>query len=210
MNRSPIRARWTFATTGTLLIAIATTVPAQAHHMMGGAMPATFGQGLLSGLGHPIIGIDHLAFLVAMGVAVGAAGLHLGVPFAFVAASAVGVALHVTGVTVPVSEVIVALTVLLAGGLVASGRNLGPWAWAALFAAAGLFHGYAFGESIFGAERTPLMAYLIGLVAIQTVLATAVALLTRRFGTSLLAPRMAGAVVAGIGIAVLAAQVLPH
>ena len=30
--------------------------------------------------------------------------------------------------------------------------------WGALFAAAGLVHGYAFGESIFGAEATPLAA----------------------------------------------------
>ena len=38
--------------------------PALAHHMMGGRMPATFGEGLLSGLGHPIIGLDHFAALV--------------------------------------------------------------------------------------------------------------------------------------------------
>ena len=42
--------------------------PALAHHVMGGAMPATFGQGLLSGLGHPIIGLDHLAALVGAGL----------------------------------------------------------------------------------------------------------------------------------------------
>ena len=41
--------------------------PALAHHVMGGRMPATFGQGFLSGLGHPVIGLDHLAAVVAVG-----------------------------------------------------------------------------------------------------------------------------------------------
>jgi len=41
--------------------------PALAHHLMGGKMPTTFGEGILSGLGHPIIGIDHFAAIVAVG-----------------------------------------------------------------------------------------------------------------------------------------------
>src|SRR5215218_6836998 len=78
--------------------------PAFAHHVMGGSTPSTFGQGLLSGLGHPIIGIDHLAFLVAVGVVVGLARLNLVLPLVFVGASAVGVLLHVKGVTIPAVE----------------------------------------------------------------------------------------------------------
>ena len=37
-----------------------------AHHPMGGNTPSTLWEGLLSGVGHPIIGFDHLAFIVAM------------------------------------------------------------------------------------------------------------------------------------------------
>lgn len=47
---------------GLLLVVFA---PVFAHHPMGGMTPQTFSQGLLSGLGHPIIGLDHFAFLVA-------------------------------------------------------------------------------------------------------------------------------------------------
>ena len=59
--------------------------PAAAHHVMGGRTPATFTQGLLSGLGHPIIGVDHLAFVVAVGIAVGVARLSLALPAVFIA-----------------------------------------------------------------------------------------------------------------------------
>ena len=40
---------------------------AWAHHFMDGGLPQTFAQGLLSGLGHPVIGLDHAAFIVAAG-----------------------------------------------------------------------------------------------------------------------------------------------
>src|SRR3954454_5706230 len=82
----------------------ATSVSASAHHLMGGKMPASFADGLLSGLGHPVIGIDHWAFLAAVGLAVGAGGLNLAMPGIFVACSAIGVALHVNAVNIPASE----------------------------------------------------------------------------------------------------------
>ncbi len=186
-----------------------TLAPASAHHLMGGKTPSTFGEGLLSGLGHPVIGPDHLAFLVAVGIAVGAGGLSLALPIVFVAASAIGVALHVGAVELPAAELIVAVSVIAAGVLLARGRALPLAAWAALFGIAGLAHGYAYGESIFGAEPSPLWAYLLGLVAIQSLLAIGIALIVRRLGTDLsaVAPRLAGAAIAGIGTMVLMGQI---
>jgi urease accessory protein len=187
------------------------TASASAHHVMGGKMPTTFAEGFLSGLGHPVIGPDHLAFLLAIGVAVGVGGLSLVLPLLFVVASAIGVTLHVNGVNLPGAEIVVAASVLFAGFLIARGRALPVSLWAILFAAAGLFHGYAFGESIFGAERSPLHAYLLGLIIVQSVLTVGTALLVRRRagGVSAIAPRLAGAVIIGVGLATLIAQLIP-
>ena len=180
--------------------------PAFAHHMMGGRTPSTFMEGLLSGLGHPVMGLDHLAFLVAIGVAVGVFGLSLLLPIAFIVAMALGVLLHVNGAGLPAAEFVVAASVLLAGGLLAWGRPLPVAAWGALFAIAGLFHGYSLGESIYGADRSALGAYLLGLVVIQSVLAIGVALLVRHYGARLtsVAPRIAGALILAVGVVVLA------
>lgn len=198
---------------GAILIAVLAMAsePAFAHHVMGGGTPSTFAQGFLSGLGHPIIGIDHLAFLVAVGVVVGIAGLNLILPLVFVGMAAIGVLLHVRGITIPAVEVLVAGSVILVGALLAHGARVVPLAWGALFALAGLIHGYAYGESIFGAEATPVGAYLLGLVIIQAAIVTGIAFAMQkstRVAFSI-APRLAGAVVAGIGLAVLAQQVLP-
>jgi urease accessory protein len=158
-----------------------------------------------------VIGPDHLAFLLAIGVAVGGGGLSLVLPLLFVVASAIGVTLHVNGVNLPGAEIVVAVSVLFAGFLIARGRALPVSLWAILFAAAGLFHGYAFGESIFGAERSPLHAYLLGLIIVQSVLTVGTALLVRRRagGVSAIAPRLAGAVIIGVGLATLIAQLIP-
>ena len=67
-----------------LALTVATVLSAQAHHVMGGRTPETFMQGLLSGLAHPVIGLDHLAFIVAMGVAAGVATLNLAIPVVFI------------------------------------------------------------------------------------------------------------------------------
>ena len=113
-------------------------------------------------------------------------------------------------VTLPGAELIVAASVLFAGALLAVERKIPAAWWSGLFVLAGLFHGYAFGESIDGAEAAPLAAYLIGLVSVQTALTIGVALASRTlWRASPIAPRLAGAAVCGVGFAALVAQIVP-
>jgi len=154
------------AISGVLLLA---SSPAFAHHAMGGATPQTFAQGLLSGLAHPVIGLDHLAFLIAamlLACTLKGAARFL-VPLVFVGATLGGTAMHVGAANIPLSETLVAISVIIAGVLALTRRNPGAVALGALFAASGILHGYAYGESIVGAEMTPLLAYLAGFAAIQ-------------------------------------------
>lgn len=154
---------------GLLLIA---TSPAFAHHAMGGMTPQTFSQGLLSGLAHPIIGLDHFAFLVAAMVLTsmlkGVARFL--VPLAFIGATIAGTVLHLGAANIPMSETLVALSVVLGGVLALTWRYSGALMLSAIFAVSGVLHGYAYGESIVGAETTPLLAYLAGFAAIQYAL----------------------------------------
>jgi urease accessory protein len=189
------------------LAGLAAATPALAHHPMGGMTPETFSQGLLSGLGHPIIGLDHLAALVGVGLVASRFVRGLTLPAFWVVAMAAGVGLHLMSADLPYAEAFVALSVV-AIGLAATIRTTLPYALiAVLFAAGGAVHGYALGESIIGAETTPLAAYLIGLVAVQTALTTGIAFAARSLAKgSLAAPalRFAGLAVAVTGVAALA------
>ena len=169
LNRALLKKLSALAAGATILA----PVPALAHHMMGGKLPDTFLQGLLSGLGHPIIGLDHFAAIVGVGILAALIGQGVRPVLAFSAALILGVVLHLASANIPAAEVLVGLSTLMIGGVVALRRSLGLLPAALLFAAAGVVHGYALGESIVGAEPSPLGAYLAGLLAIQTVIAVA-------------------------------------
>jgi urease accessory protein len=189
----------------------ATAAGAHAHHAMGGETPRTLWQGLLSGLAHPVIGVDHLAVTIAAGLlaatlsrpparkSIVPAAL---LPLAFVAAGAAGAGLHVAGY--------VALSVVALGALVLARIRVPAPALAALFAAAGLVHGHALAESIVGAEPAPLAAYLMGLAAVQyavalTALFAARWTMAERPALARSAFAAAGAAVAAVGLAFLLA-----
>src|SRR5438445_7511134 len=153
---------------------------AWAHHFMDGGLPQTFAQGLLSGLGHPVIGLDHAAFIVAAGFFLASVEGGMWGVLALIAGSLFGAALHLTGFGLPGGEIGVALSVILIGGLLMARRQIRLSWLASSLALAGILHGYAYAESIFGAEAAPLGAYLIGFSLIQLGIATAVLLIHRR------------------------------
>lgn len=140
--------------------------PASAHHAMGGATPANAWEGLLSGLAHPVIGLDHLAFVVAAGLIAAVHRRGAFIPIAFVAASLIGTGVHGLAWNLPAPELLISVSVLLFGALLMARRRSLPLAMV-LASTAGVFHGYGYGESIVGAESTPLLAYLLGLALVQ-------------------------------------------
>ncbi|HKA78481.1 MAG TPA: HupE/UreJ family protein [Xanthobacteraceae bacterium] len=183
--------------------------PALAHHAMGGVTPASFLDGLLSGLSHPVIGLDHLAAVIAVGCL--AAGQRHGAVLAigYVIAMIIGAAAHIGEATVAGAGIFVAFSVIALGLVLLRAQALRTDIAFALFAFAGLVNGYALGESIAGAESKPIYGYFIGLVLVQSGIAllamAAVPVLTARKPS---VGRVIGGVVAGIGLGVLAAQVV--
>ena len=49
--------------------AVMAATPAMAHHPLGGLPMETLSHGLLSGIGHPVLGFDHLFFVAIFGIA---------------------------------------------------------------------------------------------------------------------------------------------
>ena len=195
-----------------LIVLAFSSAPAFAHHLMGGRTAATFGEGILSGLGHPVIGLDHFAAVVAVGCLAAAHRAASALAVAFVLAMMAGVALHLHGATVPGAEILVALSVIALGTLMLHHRQMSAGAALVLFAMVGVIHGYALGELIYGAEPTPLYGYLLGLALIQGAIVLASAKIARDLAqrSSDLSPlRLVGAGIAGIGLAVLMQQLIP-
>lgn len=177
---------------------------ALAHHPMGGETPDTFVEGLLSGVGHPIIGTDHLAFILAVGLLAAIARAPIWAPMLFVGGTLFGCLAALGGVELAINEWLVLASVLILGGAVALGhKRFGPLEIGG-FALAGLFHGMAYSEAVIGAETGPILAYLIGFALIQSLIAIGVMLAVRALWQNeklALNARLGGALVAGIGVA---------
>jgi len=188
--------------TGLSALATLIATPALAHHPLAGAPMETFTHGVLSGIGHPLLGFDHFFFVVAIGLAAAMIGRLSSAPLGYIGAMIVGVFVAYGGLSIPGAELVIAASLIVLGGLVASGAALHAPMVMAIFAAAGLFHGWAFGGSIAGQEGAiggmVLIGYLLGLAVVQYAVACAAGALLIKGGDAL-RPRLAGAVVAGVG-----------
>lgn len=140
---------------------------ASAHHPFGGTTPSTLFEGFLSGVGHPLVGPDHFAFIVAVGLIAVVKKQGMLIPVAFVLSSLAGTGIHLASFNLPAPEFFVSASVLLFGVFLAMKQRPTMGVISGLAAIAGLFHGYAYGEAIVGAQMTPLISYLAGFTLVQ-------------------------------------------
>ena len=180
--------------------------PALAHHPLGGLPMETFAHGLMSGVGHPVLGFDHLFFVALMGVAAAYTGRALSAPLAYLGAMLAACAAVSLGAALPLAELAIVASLIVLGAVVASGRALSAPVAMAVFAGFGLFHGAAYAGAITGQEggagAPVLLGYLLGLAAIQYAIAVAAGFAIRALAPTAGAvnARLAGAMVAGVGL----------
>jgi urease accessory protein len=158
--------------------------------------------GFLSGLSHPVSGLDHVVAMIAVGLW----GAQLGVPalwvlpVAFPMLMAFGGMLGLIGVPVPGVEIGIALSAVVLGALVL-GRVRLPLAVAvAVVACFAVFHGHAHGTELEAGQNA--MLYSLGFV-IATGLLHAVGIaigLIQRWDLGRQALRGAGALVMTAGL----------
>ncbi|TIU35027.1 MAG: HupE/UreJ family protein [Mesorhizobium sp.] len=163
--------------------------------------------GLLSGLQHPLAGIDHLLAMLLVGIIAARTGgrAAIFVPACFVAAMVAGAMLGIAGTVLPSLESGVALSLVIFGAMVALARPF-PLALAAtLTALFGLFHGNAHGLEI--QETVGGMAYAIGFLASTLALHATGALAALTLRSRPAAIRAAGIGTSLVGVA-LAAQLI--
>nr|ADI20383.1 hydrogenase/urease accessory protein [uncultured alpha proteobacterium EB080_L27A02] len=190
------------------LTALTLAGPAFAHHPLAGAPMETFTQGLLSGVGHPILGFDHLFFIALIGISAIYTGHRMLAPLAFITAMLLGTLASSFGLVIPATESMIVISLLLLGGIVATGQKLSNLNTLSLYAITGIFHGSAFGASIAGQEITigslVLIGYLFGLGIAQYLISIGTGFVAikswKATEASAIPTRMSGAFVAGMGV----------
>lgn len=142
----------------TAVVSFALTQPALAHEQAGVA------GGLVSGLLHPVTGVDHLIAMVAVGIwgaQLGAPAIWI-LPITFPLVMGVGGVLGVLHVPLPMPEAMIAASAVMLGVAVAARLRL-PFAAATVIVAVfAVFHGHAHGAELPRAANA--LAYGVGFV----------------------------------------------
>jgi urease accessory protein len=159
--------------------------------------------GFAGGLAHPLLGLDHLFAMIAIGLWAGQQGERAlwAIPAAFAGAMVLGGVLAWSGIAVLQVEAAIALSVLLLGLLVAVRCKWTVASGMALAAGFGLFHGYAHGVEMPLATSPAL--YALGFV-LATVFLHGVGIVGSLIGRR--AAQVAGAGIAAIGLAMIFAM----
>ena len=165
--------------------------------------------GLAYGFMHPILGLDHVLAMVAVGVfafVLGGRALWL-VPASFVGMMAAGFLLGPAQVEVPFVELGIALSSVVIGGAAAMGRPMPVAAAAALVGVFAVFHGHAHGAEM--PANAAGFEYAVGFMLATALLhlsgiggAMGVARLVGKYGRQI--AQVAGGLFALGGIGVLA------
>ena len=162
--------------------------------------------GLISGLLHPVLGLDHLLAMVAVGLwgaQLGMPAIYL-LPIVFPVVMAMGGLLALAGMPLPYLEVGIAVSALALGAVVAA--NLRPTLWVAalLVGMFAIFHGHAHGTEMPSAANP--LAYGVGFIIATGLLHLAgivIGLLIKWPGGAVMI-RLCGAVISGFGVFFLA------
>lgn len=184
-----------------LLLAAALCAAAAAHAHTGAAGHSH--DGFVAGLLHPLTGTDHLAAMLAVGMwsalAVRPAWL---APAAFVTLLALGALAGFAGVTLPGVEPMIAVSLLVIGLLVATRQGLPMMAAGALASGFAVFHGIAHGAELAGEAQLAALAGMV--LATAGLHAAGLALGHLLLKRHVWLPRVSGAAVAMLGVAMLA------
>lgn len=139
-------------------------LPAYAHTGAGAV------HGLLDGLSHPLLGVDHLSVMLAIGLWAamrGGKSLWL-LPMAFLTAMAAGAGLAMLGVTITAAESWVAASVIAAGILVWRDVRMSSALAVALTAVFALTHGYVHAMEL--TSGTDALGYALGFLLTTAIL----------------------------------------
>jgi urease accessory protein len=147
---------------------------ASAAGLVEGFTPTTAADGLLFGLTHPLTGIDHLGAIVAVATVAAMLGRSVRLPLLIVPASLAGIRLHGFGAELPLAELATALSAFSFGLVLVFGWSCSPAALVAPLLAAGLAHGYAYGEHVAATAVATFLSAVLGLAVVQVAMVVGV------------------------------------
>ncbi|MEH2398459.1 HupE/UreJ family protein [Nostoc sp.] len=138
-------------------------------------------EGFLWGLADPVIGLDRLAGIVAIGLLSSVFVRGAVIAGCFVLAAVLGIVIHLFQLNLLGTEIAIAISTIVFGTMLMMPNQPNFMVLALVGVSAGLFQGYADAESIIGAGMMSLVAYILGI----TLTLFAVTMSARKIGVAM-------------------------
>ena len=186
--------------TALAIVCAISIIPSTVYAHEGSDMPLG---GFLSGLVHPVLGYDHLLAMLSVGILsaqIGGKAIWT-VPATFVSVMAVGGALGLIDIGLSVTEIGIALSLVILGSVIASERRFPTWLAMIGVGFFAIFHGYAHGTEMPQTAEPFLYAFgfLVGTAMIH-IAGVVVGDISKHYQRGPLILRIGGGLIALIGI----------
>lgn len=172
-----------------------------------GLFHAYGGGGLLSGFLHPLLGVEHLVAMLAVGVVSAQIGGRAvwTVPLTFMAVMTVGSIIGIAGLTLPFVDYGIVASVIVLGIAILASKSMPEFVAIILVGIFALFHGYAHGTELPGLSQSLelMLAYIAGFLIATAglhVIGALIGMTAVRNDRGTILLRFSGALIAVMGI----------
>ena len=131
----------------------------------------TWWEGFLWGLADPVIALDCLVGIIAIGLLSSMFVRGAAIAGYFVLAAILGIVIHLFQLNFPGIEIAIAISTIVFSTMLMMPNQPNFVVLALMGISAGLFQGYTVADSIIGAEMMPLIAYIVGMTLTLFVVA---------------------------------------
>ena len=131
----------------------------------------TWWEGFLWGLADPVIALDCLVGIIAIGLLSSLFVRGAAIAGYFALAAILGIVIHLFQLNFPGIEIAIAISTIVFSTMLMMPNQPNFVVLALMGISAGLFQGYTVADSIMGAEMMPLIAYIVGMTLTLFVVA---------------------------------------
>jgi urease accessory protein len=129
-------------------------------------------EGLVWGLADPVLRLDHLAGILAIGLLSAGVVSGLGIRISFVVFTILGMIVYLSPLNLTNTQIAIAISIIACGAMLVMPTRLNWLAIATVGVIAGLFQGYVNGEAMVDLGILTIITYMLGIIFTQTMLVT--------------------------------------
>lgn len=140
-----------------------------AHHFIDGQTPKTLFEGFISGIAHPVLGFDHLIFLIFISLIIFLIFKKFFFICFFIILTIIGSFFSILNLSLPILELSIIISIFILGFYFFFYKYIPNLIFIFSFILFGFIHGSGYGKSIIESLISVQLSYIIGFTLVQFI-----------------------------------------